>query len=131
MRVDDGGGAGPNYWPNSFGGPAPDEKAMEPPFPVDGTADRTPYGHDNDDFVQSGALFSRVMTDQDRKNLIGNIVEHLAGAQKRIQLRQCALFYKAHPDYGTGVAKGLALPLAEVKKLAAMSQEERAKATSA
>ena len=44
---DDNGGGGPNYWPNSFGGPAPDEKAMEPPFPVSGTADRTPYGHAN------------------------------------------------------------------------------------
>ncbi len=129
MRVDDGGGAGPNYWPNSFGGPAPDPKAMEPPFPVDGHADRTPYGHANDDFVQAGTLFSTVMTDQDRTNLIGNIVEHLGGAQKRIQLRQCAIFYKAHPDYGAGVAKGLGLPLDEVKALAAMSQEDRATAT--
>lgn len=129
MRVDDGGGPGPNYWPNSFGGPGPDATALEPPFPIDGLAARTPYGHENDDFVQAGALFSKVMTDQDRKNLIGNIVEHLGGAQKRIQLRQCALFYKAHPDYGKGVAKGLGLPLADVKKLAALSQDERAAAT--
>jgi catalase len=129
MRVDDGGGPGPNYWPNSFGGPVPDAKALEPPFPVEGLAQRAPYGHENDDFVQAGALFAKVMTDQDRKNLIGNIVEHLGGAQKRIQLRQCALFYKAHPDYGAGVAKGLKLPMDEVKKLAAMSQEDRAKAT--
>ena len=63
------------------------------------------------------------------QHLIGNIVEHLAGAQKRIQLRQCAIFFKAHPDYGASVAAGLGLSLDEVKTLAAMSQEERAQAT--
>lgn len=131
MRVDNGGGGGPNYWPNSFGGPAPDEAAVEPSFPVEGVAARQAYGHENDDFVQVGALYSKAMNDQDRKNLVGNIVDHLGGAQKRIQLRQTALFYKAHPEYGAGVAKGLKLPLDEVKRLAAMSQEERAKATEA
>ena len=69
------------------------------------------------------------MTEQDRENLVGNIVDHLGGAQKRIQLRQTALFYKADPDYGTRVAKGLGLDVKEVEKLASMSQEERAAAT--
>jgi len=131
MRVDDGGGSGPNYWPNSFGGPAPEAAAKEPPFPVDGLADRQEYGHENDDFEQAGALYSKVMSEQDRANLVGNIVDHLAGAQKRIQLRQAAIFYKAAPDYGSRVATGLGLPLDEVKRLAAMSQEERAQATQA
>jgi catalase len=67
----------------------------------------------------------------DREHLIGNIVSHLGGAQKRIQLRQTALFYKANPDYGTRVAKGLKLDVKEVKRLADMSHEERAKATMA
>ncbi len=129
MRVDNGGGAGPNYWPNSFGAPEPDPKANEPHLPLEGDAGRHPFGHSNDDFVQAGTLFSTVMTKQDREHLVGNIVGHLGGAQKRIQLRQCAIFYKAHPDYGTGVAKGLGLNLDEVKRLAAMTSEERAAAT--
>lgn len=129
MRVDDGGGSGPNYWPNSMGGPEPDIAASEPPFPVEGAAGRTPYGHPNDDFVQPGVLYSKVMTETDREHLVGNIVDHLSGAKKRIQLRQCALFYKAHPDYGTRVAQGLKLDVKEVERLAAMSHEERAKAT--
>jgi catalase len=70
------------------------------------------------------------MTDTDRDHLIGNIVTHLGGAHKRIQLRQTALFYKADPDYGTRVAKGLDLDLKEVERLAVMSQDERVKATS-
>jgi len=131
MRTDNGGGGGPNYWPNSFGGPAPDAAAKEPAFSVEGEAARAEYAHPNDDFAQAGALYSRVMSDQDRANLVGNIVEHLAGAQKRIQLRQTALFHKAHPEYGARVTQGLGLPLAEVERLAAMSPEERAAATAA
>lgn len=131
MRVDNGGGSGPNYWPNSMGGPAPDPEALEPAFPVEGLATRQPYGHENDDFVQAGALYAKAMSEQDRTNLVGNIVDHLGGAQKRIQLRQTALFYKADPDYGGRVAQGLGLPLDEVRRLALLSQDERAKATSA
>jgi len=129
MRVDDNGGSGPNYWPNSAGGPAPDPDSLEPPFDVSGQAARQPYAHPNDDFVQAGNLYRDVMTDEDRDHLIGNIVGHLKGAQKRIQLRQSAIFYKADPDYGSRVAKELGLNVKKVEKLAAMSPEDRAKAT--
>jgi len=129
MRVDDNGGAGPNYWPNSAGGPAPDTDSLEPPFDVSGQAARQAYAHPNDDFVQAGNLYRDVMKDEDRDHLIGNIAGHLKGAQKRIQLRQTALFYKADPDYGSRVAKELGLNIKKVEKLAEMSQEDRAKAT--
>ena len=69
------------------------------------------------------------MTDKDRDHLIGNITGHLKGAQKRIQLRQTALFYKADPDYGARVAKELGLNIKKIEKLVAMSPEDRAKAT--
>jgi catalase len=129
MRVDINGAGGPNYWPNSFGGPAPDPSAAEPPFEVMGEATHSPYNHPNDDFVQAGNLFRDVMNDEDRDHLIGNIVGHLGGAQKRIQMRQVAVFFKADPDYGRRVAEGVGLDVNEVERLAAMSQEERAKAT--
>ncbi|MBW2000454.1 MAG: catalase, partial [Deltaproteobacteria bacterium] len=130
MRVDANGGGGPNYWPNSFGGPEPDAGSLEPPFEVSGDAARYGYTHPNDDFVQAGNLYRNVMTESDRDNLIGNIVDHLGKAQKRIQLRQTALFYKADPDYGLRVARGLGLDSREVERLAGMSQEERARETS-
>ncbi len=129
MRVDDGGGSGPNYWPNSMGGPGPDASAKEPEFELSGKAGRYLYSHPNDDFAQPRNLYRDVMAEQDRKNLVGNIVSHLGGAQKRIQLRQTALFLKAEPDYGKRVAKGLGLDLKEVERLAQMSQEERVRAT--
>ncbi|MFC1781315.1 catalase [Planctomycetota bacterium] len=128
MRVDNSGG-GPNYWPNSFGGQAPDRASLEPPFEVSGEATRHPFTHPNDDFVQAGNLYRDVMTAKDRENLIGNIVSHLSGAKKRIQLRQAALFYKADVDYGKRVVKGLGLDIKKVEKLAAMSSEDREKAT--
>jgi catalase len=131
MRFDANGGNEPNYWPNSFGGPGPDASLAAPPIDVAGMAARHSYEMGDIDFVQAGDLYRKVMKEEDRANLVGNIAAHLGGAQRRIQLRQCALFYKADPDYGTRVAKALGLGQAEVKKLAAMSQEERVKATAA
>jgi catalase len=130
MRCDDNGKGGPNYWPNSMGGPGPDASVAEPPIELDGVAARHPQELTDDDFFQAGELYRRVMTDTDHKHLVGNIVGHLGGAIKRIQLRQAAIFYKADPDYGTQVAKGLGLDVKEVEKLAAMSQDDRVKATS-
>jgi len=129
MRFDDNGGGDPNYWPNSFGGPEPDPNTSEPPFEVPGPAARLPYTHPNDDFVQAGNLYRDVMTDEGREHLIGNIVDHLGNAQKRIQLRQAAIFYKADPDYGSRVAEGLGLDVKEVERLAGMTLQERAGAT--
>jgi catalase len=131
MRVDANGGGGPNYWPNSFGGPAPEPEAASPPVDISGMAARHSYTLGDDDFVQAGELYRKVMTDMDRDHLIGNIVAHLGNAQKRIQLRQTALFYKADEDYGRRVAEGLGLDPGKVKALAAMSQAERVKSTSA
>lgn len=119
----------PNYYPNSFGGPAPEPKAAGPALRVSGEASRQRYAHPNDDFVQPGDLYRKAMTDSDRANLIGNIRSHLGNAQRRIQLRQTALFCKADPDYGRRVAEGLGLNVTEVESLARMSQEERAEAT--
>ncbi len=129
MRVDNGGGGGPNYWPNSSGGPQPDPKSGEPHFELSGEAGRYPFKHPNDDFVQAGTLYRKVMSDRDRDNLVGNIVDHLGNAQKRIQIRQAAIFYKADKEYGSRVAEGIGLDVNEVKRLANMSNEERAKVT--
>jgi catalase len=129
MRVDINGEGGPNYWPNSFGGPEPDPVSGEPPFEVSGNAAHFAFSYPNDDFVQAGNLYRKAMTEMDRDHLIGNIVDHLGKAQGRIQLRQAALFFKADPDYGRRVAEGLGLNIEEVKRLAGVSAEQRAAAT--
>ena len=92
-------------------------------------AARHEYRLSDVDYVQAGALYSRAMSDYDRTNLVHNLVVHMKAAAQRIQYRQCAVFYKAHPEYGTRVAEGLGLDTERVKSLAAMSQEERVEAT--
>ena len=129
MRTDENAGGGPNYWPNTFGGPAPDPSVAPPPVDVAGMATRHVYETGDVDFVQPGDLFRKVMNDEQRAHLIDNLVTHIRGAQSRLQLRETALFYKADPEYGERVAKGLGLKMEDVKRLAAMTQEERVKAT--
>ncbi len=129
MRLDSNGKDGPNYWPNSFGGPEPSPEVAEPQQKVMGVSGRHPYKFPNDDFVQPGNLYSKVMTDEAREHLVGNIVDHLQDACKRIQKRQTALFYKANKKWGTRVAEGLGLHVPEVERLAEMSQEQREEAT--
>lgn len=74
--------------------------------------------HPNSDFVQPRALYEKVMIDVDCDHLIENIVDYLGGAKKEIQLRQTALFYKVHEEYGTRVTEGLGLEVEEVLRLA-------------
>lgn len=119
----------PNYYPNSFNGPEPDKKYASPPIDVAGMAARHEYKLTDIDYFQAGDLYDRVLSDYDRTNLVKNIASHLGNALKRIQLRQTAIFYKCSKNYGTAVAKALNLDLKEVERLAAMSQEERVKAT--
>ena len=80
-------------------------------YDVSGKVGRQPYNHPNDDFVQPGNLYRKVMTDQDRDHLIGNIVSHLCNAKKDIQIRQAIIFFKADPEYGQRVAEGLGINL--------------------
>jgi catalase len=129
MRTDGNGGGGPNYWPNTLGGPDPDPSKAVPPIDVTGVAARHAVELVDADFIQAGDLYRRVMKDSDRRNLVENITGHLGKAMKRIQLRQAALFWKADAEYGRRVAEGLGLDPAEVGKLASMSQEERVKVT--
>ncbi len=130
MRVDGNQGTGPNYYPNSFDGPAPDPSAAEPQMPVSGATGRFAYTHPNDDYEQPRALFAEVMDDTDRAHLVDNVAGHLGEATERIRLRQAALFYRVHPDLGAAVAAAVGLDADEVSRLAGLSQEDLVAATS-
>jgi catalase len=54
------------------------------------------------------------MTADAKERLIGNIVASLRSVPRRIQDLQIQHFYKADPAYGTGVAKGLSLPIDQI-----------------
>jgi len=113
MTVNGNQGNAPNYAPNSFGGPGVTPDAKIAPFEANGVVGKYRYQHPNDDFVQPGNLY-KLMTPDQKARLISNIVGHLGKARKDIQERQVQHFYKADPDYGIRVAKGLGLDPARV-----------------
>ena len=73
MRVNDNGGANPNYSPNSFDDSYADESYKQPPMQLDSTVadwyDRNGEG-DNDHYTQPGNLFRDAMTADEKKNTI-------------------------------------------------------------
>jgi catalase len=115
MVVNGNQGNKPNYEPNSFGGPTAREEYKPSVQKVSGLIQRYKVNHPNSDFAQPGALFRKVMTDQQRTNLINNIVGHLKNANRDIQERQVRIFYKCDSEYGTRVAQGLGFPAIKSK----------------
>ncbi len=110
-RFDDNGGGSVNYEPNSFSGPAQDVSATEPRLKLKGEVDRYSYRDEpggDDDFSQAGDLF-RLMSEDQKTQLIENILTPLKTVPRFIQVRQLQLFFKADPDYGIRIADGLGI----------------------
>ncbi len=95
-----------NYEPSSLGGLKEAPKAGQDHTPsysaslVRQKIDRT------NDFKQAGETY-RNFEDWERDDLINNLVNTLANANKVIQDKMIENFTKADPDYGRRVAEGL------------------------
>ncbi len=113
MQADANGGEFPNYRPNSFDDIAADENYREPATQLESNMTDWFDRNENDDdhFKQPGLLYRNVMNDQDRKNLINNIVismTTISGDKKdEIIDRQLCLFSRVDLQLGTAIAKGL------------------------
>jgi catalase len=109
------GGSAPNYFPNSFDDIEADKEYKEPPMSLESdvadTWDRNK--NDNDHYSQAGALFRKVMTDQERANTVANFVGALKGVsgpkKKEILIRQIDHFHRADKELAMLVAKGLGI----------------------
>jgi catalase len=114
MRGDGNGGSSANYWPNSFDDIVIDQRYKEPPMPLASRLadwyDRNAPGED-DHYTQPGNLFRYVMSDDDRRHLIHNIVASMLGisGSKRNEIinRQLCHFFRADVHLGMGAAQGL------------------------
>ncbi|OMJ79010.1 hypothetical protein SteCoe_21039 [Stentor coeruleus] len=117
MVTDGNNGGEPNYEPNSVEGtPKEVPSARQKPVPVSGLIARHPYTHPNCNFEQPGVLFRKVMDDENKSDLIGNLVRHMKNiSRKGIAEREVQHFYKSDPEYGTRVAQGLGLPVHAAK----------------
>ena len=119
MQVGDNGDANPNYRPNSFDNIEVDESYKEPAMNLDSNIanwfDRNE--NDNDHYTQPGNLFRDVLNDQDKKNLINNIVGAMSGIsgpkKDEIINRQLCHFFRADIKLGMAIANGLNVSIDE------------------
>jgi len=110
-------GSAKNYEPNSYGqNQATGNKAHEQTaWPLRGLAQRYKPSHPNDDFSQAGTLFSKVLTDQGRSNLVSNLSGAMSGIPLEIKERQLRIWYKCNPQYGERVGQALKVPVNRFK----------------
>ncbi|CEG67568.1 Putative Catalase [Rhizopus microsporus] len=108
MAVLGNGGSAPNYEPNSFGGPYQTNVAATTftAEELEGATGRHSYQLTDDDFVQAGDLY-RLMSAEEKTDLVDNIAGHLKNAKKHIQERQIAHFKRADPEYGQRVEEAI------------------------
>ena len=106
MTVTSNHGGLPNYEPNTLGGPVADPKTAWHKEPVSGTLGRHSFG-EPDDFCQPRALYKKVMTEEQRVNLIKNTADHMNGVSKDVLEKAVKIYYKIDPDYGERIAKAV------------------------
>ena len=75
----------PNYFPNSFSGPAEAPAALESRFEVSGDVARYNTA-DEDNFTQVATFWEKVLSEQERERLVQNIAGHLKSAQPFLQV---------------------------------------------
>jgi catalase len=109
------------YEPNSFNGPVQDERSAEPPLKISGDAARYDHDDGNDDYRQAGDLF-RLMGPDAQARLMDNIAEAMRGVPVKIVKRQIAHFYKADPEYSSGVADRMGLTAADLSGTSAAAE---------
>ncbi|TQV88825.1 catalase [Aliikangiella coralliicola] len=100
-------GAGANFYPNDRQEAEPDATVAAPPMPV--LEDAWIGYHDQseeDYYSQTGDLF-RLMSDDQKQQLVNNIAGGLSQANQSIQERMIAQFTKADPQYGDMIKKAL------------------------
>jgi catalase len=112
MRTDGNQGGRIGYEPNSYGEWREQPQAREPALALEGAADHWNHREDADYYSQPGALF-RLMTQAQRRLLIGNTASAIGAAPVEIQLRHVRHCAQADSDYGKGIAEALGIPLAE------------------
>ncbi len=119
----------PPYWPNSIGRPAENPEPVSPVL-VAARAEccRRPVDPESD-YLQPREFYRRVLKDLGRTQLVSNLAGQLVFADRKLQYRQIAMFYKIDASFGTRLATLLKLEVKKVEELAAMSDGERLELT--
>jgi catalase len=114
MRLDGNYGGTIGYDPNSKGEWEEQPDFKEPPYPVEGDADRYDfYADDDDHYSQPRALFN-LMSPEQKQVLYENTARNMGDSSKEVKIRHIVNCYKVDPAYGEGVAKALGIPMGDV-----------------
>jgi len=89
----------PNYFPNSFNGPADDKKYAQQTFAVSGDVARYST-KDDDNFTQPGNFWRNVLTPSDQDALVSNMAGHMKNAQEFIQKRAVENWSQCDKEWG-------------------------------
>ncbi len=107
----------PNYHPNSFDDikPDPSYKKFEEELDSNRVAHFDRNENDNDHYTQPGLLYTKAMNQEDRTNLVNNIIGHMKkiDGPKRDEIinRQLCHFFRANVEMGMRIAAGLQVKL--------------------
>jgi len=96
----------PNYFPNSFAGPANAPAALDSTFQVSGDVARYNTA-DDDNFTQVTTFWQDVLSEEERQRLVANIAGHLKNAQPFLQDRAVKNFAQVHSEYGRRLREAL------------------------
>lgn len=99
-----------NFYPNdraAAGAPVPDARYQEPPLKISAQAAARYDQSDEDYHSQAGDLY-RLMSEDQKQQLVSNIADGLRFASASIQERMLAQFARADSDYASRVAALLA-----------------------
>lgn len=122
-------GHGPNYWPNSQNGPAP-QPHPEPEVRYTGAVARHTLPVTEEDYAQPGLLWRKVMGDEEKEQLVTNVSNHMnGGVAENIKLRSLVMFWKMDEGCAKRIAERVGVDIGKVQKLAALPFEELVKAT--
>lgn len=99
-------GGAPNYYPNSFNGPQPDEKSEHHVEKFSGECKRVETGT-KDNYSQVTTFWEEVLNEEERERLVANIAGHVKDAKDFIQQRAVKNFTEVHADFGSKLEKAL------------------------
>ncbi len=102
--------SGVNFYPNDRGdqgAPVPDQQFAEPPMPLLDAAWVKAYSQDAEDYYQQAGDLFRVMSEDQKNQLAGNIAGGLVQATDSAQQRMLAQYRKADPDYAARVEQAM------------------------
>merc|ERR1712117_810845 len=102
MTVTNNQAGAPNYFPNSFRGPAYNRKYLDHVTNISGDVARW-NSRDEDNFTQVGIFYNNVLNKEEKFRLCDNIASHLCNAQPFIQARAIKTPTSADPKYGAKI----------------------------